>query len=426
MPEGPAVSGVVAIVAAGGRGARLGADVPKQLLDLRGRSVLQRSIDALLDSGLVALVVVVLPPDLAAEASGGAHVRAEPGRVTVVAGGARRQDSVALGFDAVPDWADIVLVHDAARPFVSRDVIERTIRAAADHGAAIAAVRARDTVKRAALDEGRAVIDATLPREQIFLAQTPQGFRRPVLADAVRLGRGGVEATDEASLVELAGHTVAIVEGDVLNMKITTEADLRLARAVLAQDAAAGGGTRPPAAAVDPGTAPRASRSGPPSPAVRIGLGYDLHRFVAGRPLLLGGVSIPHHQGLAGHSDADAVAHAVTDAVLGAASLGDIGQLFPDTDPRWAGADSLMMLREAVARVHAAGYRVGNVDVTVVAEAPKIGPHRAAIAARVADVLQVDAAAVSVKGKTNEGVDAVGRGEALAVHAVASLLPVVD
>jgi len=159
---------------------------------------------------------------------------------------------------------------------------------------------------------------------------------------------------------------------------------------------------------------------------VRIGLGYDLHRFVAGRPLLLGGVSIPHHQGLAGHSDADAVAHAVTDAVLGAASLGDIGQLFPDTDPRWAGADSLMMLREAVARVHAAGYRVGNVDVTVIAQAPKIGPHRAAIAARMADVLQIDPAAVSVKGKTNEGVDAVGRGEALAVHAVASLLPVAD
>ena len=425
MPQGAAVSRVVAIVAAGGRGARLGAEVPKQLLDLQGRSVLQRSIDALLDSGLVALVVVVLPPDLVAGASGGAHVRPEPGRVTVVAGGARRQDSVALGFDAVPDWADIVLVHDAARPFVSRDVIERAIRAAADHGAAIAAVRARDTVKRAALDEGRAVIDATLPREQIFLAQTPQGFRRPVLADAVRLGRGGVEATDEASLAELAGHTVAIVEGDVLNMKITTEADLRLARALLAADTAAAGGAHAPAA-VDPGTAPGVSRSGPPSPGVRIGLGYDLHRFVAGRPLLLGGVSIPHHQGLAGHSDADAVAHAVTDAVLGAASLGDIGQLFPDTDPRWSGADSLMMLREAVARVHAAGYRVGNVDVTVIAQAPKIGPHRAAIAARMADVLQIDPAAVSVKGKTNEGVDAVGRGEALAVHAVASLLPVAD
>jgi 2-C-methyl-D-erythritol 4-phosphate cytidylyltransferase/2-C-methyl-D-erythritol 2,4-cyclodiphosphate synthase len=330
---------------------------------------------------------------------------------------------VALGFDATPGWADVVLVHDAARPFVSREVIARTIDAAAEHGAAIAAVGARDTVKRAVAQHGRAVIEATLPREQIFLAQTPQGFRRAVLADAVRLGRVGVEATDEAALAEAAGHVVALVEGDVLNMKITTEADLRLARALLAERGAGGGaasGARDPEAQVTAsGSASDSERTGA---ACRVGHGYDLHRFVPDRPLILGGVRIPHDRGLSGHSDADAIAHAVTDAILGAAALGDIGQLFPDTDPRWKDADSMLMLREAVGRVHAAGYRVGNVDVTVVAERPKIGPHRAVITDRLAAVLQIEPAAVSLKGKTNEGVDAVGRGEALAVHAVALLI----
>jgi 2-C-methyl-D-erythritol 4-phosphate cytidylyltransferase/2-C-methyl-D-erythritol 2,4-cyclodiphosphate synthase len=378
---------VAAIVAAGGRGTRLGAGVPKQVLDLCGVSVLQRSIDALLAAGLVETVVVALPADLAADPD--QYVRPVPGRVRVVAGGERRQDSVARALEAVPAEAEVVLVHDAARPFVSRAVIARVAEAAAAHGAAVAAVRARDTVKRAAAGEGAVVVGGTLPREEIYLAQTPQGFSREVLAAAVRLGER-LEATDEAMLAEAAGYRVHLVEGDERNMKITTAADLELARALT-------------------------------TGSVRTGIGYDLHRFVEGRPLVLGGVRIPHERGLHGHSDADAIAHAVTDAVLGAAALGDVGVLFPDTDPRWKDADSMRMLAAAVNRLHDAGGRVVNVDVVVVTEQPKIGPHREAIRAALASVLGVSPMAVSVKGKTNEGVDATGRGEALAVHAVATV-----
>jgi 2-C-methyl-D-erythritol 4-phosphate cytidylyltransferase/2-C-methyl-D-erythritol 2,4-cyclodiphosphate synthase len=378
---------VVAIVAAGGRGLRLGAGVPKQVLALGGATLLQRSVDALLGSGVVGAVVVALPADLVAEA--GCHLRPDPGRVHVVEGGARRQDSVARAFAAVPADAEIVLVHDAARPFVSRDVVARVAEAAAAHGAAVAAVRARDTVKRCTVRDGAVVVAETLPREAIYLAQTPQGFRRDVLAAALRVGEH-LEATDEAMLAEAAGVPVHLVEGDERNMKITTAADLDLARGLAA---------------------------GPP----RTGLGYDLHRFVEGRPLVLGGVRIPHDLGLLGHSDADAIAHAVTDAVLGAAALGDIGALFPDTDPRWKDADSMRLLAAAVARVREAGGRIVNLDVVVVAERPKIGPHRDAIRAALAAVLGVAPGAVSVKGKTNEGVDAIGRGEALAVHAVATV-----
>jgi 2-C-methyl-D-erythritol 4-phosphate cytidylyltransferase/2-C-methyl-D-erythritol 2,4-cyclodiphosphate synthase len=380
------VTRVAAIVAAGGRGTRLGAGTPKQLLDLGGTTVLQRSIDALLAAG-IDTVVVALPADLAAEPD--RHVRPDPGRVRVVAGGERRQDSVARAFAAVPPEAGVVLVHDAARPFVSRSVIARVVAAAAAHGAAVAAVRARDTVKRAVATRGTLVVAGTVPREEIYLAQTPQGFRREVLAAAVGLG-GRIEASDEAMLAEAAGYEVHLVDGDDRNVKITTGADLDLARALTA---------------------------GP----VRSGLGYDLHRFVEGRPLVLGGVRIPHDRGLQGHSDADAIAHAVTDAVLGAAALGDIGTLFPDTDPRWKDADSMGMLAVAVERLREAGGRVVNVDVVVIAERPKIGPFRDAIRAALAGVLGVAPGAVSVKGKTNEGVDATGRGEALAVHAVATV-----
>ena len=394
---------VAAIVAAGGQGQRLGAGQPKQFLEIDGRSLLQRSVEALLGTGLVADVVVVAPAGQVERVAAAPWV--DRGRVRVVAGGARRQDSVANGFDAVPRDAEIVLVHDAARPFVSREVVARTVAAAAAHGAAIAAVRARDTVKHASVDAGREVVQGTLPRDEIFLAQTPQAFRREVLDAAVRAGRLGAEATDEAALAELAGQRVTLVEGDVLNMKITTEADLRIARVLAAAERTGG-----------PGAVSRESGA-----SVRVGSGYDLHRFVPGRPLVLGGIRIPADVGLAGHSDADAIAHALTDAILGAAALGDIGQLFPDSDQRWKDADSLMMLRAAVERVRAAGYVVGNVDVTVIAERPKIGPHRDAIRASLARALGVDPDRVSVKGKTNEGVDALGRGEALAVHAVALL-----
>ena len=305
---------------------------------------------------------------------------------------------MAAGLDAVGDAASLVLVHDAARPFCSRALIGRVIDAAAEAGAAVPAVQATDTVKQSADAGGHAVVAATLPRERIHLAQTPQGFRIDVLRAAVALGRSGVDATDEALLAERAGYAVRLVEGDPENVKITTPADLDRASGRLARSGGGGAG------------------------AVRMGIGYDLHRTVAGRPLILGGVHVPHDRGLDGHSDADAVCHALIDAVLGGAAAGDVGQHFSNRDPRWKGASSIDLLERAVAIVRERGYAVGNADVVVIAERPRIGPHAAAMRERLAQALEVAVDAVSVKAKTGEGVDAVGRGEAIAVHAVATLV----
>jgi 2-C-methyl-D-erythritol 4-phosphate cytidylyltransferase / 2-C-methyl-D-erythritol 2,4-cyclodiphosphate synthase len=378
---------VTAIIAAGGAGRRLGASVPKQLLDIGGRTMLAQSVRAFTSHVRVTDVIVVLPPGVSESGPDAASI---PG-ARVVTGGARRQDSVANGFDAVRPDADVVLVHDAARPFVTEDLIGRTIDAAAAYGAAIAALQSSDTIKRVRTD---GVIIDTIPRSEIYLAQTPQGFRRDVLAKAIAAGRSGVDATDEAMLAEHAGFTVHVVDGDPGNVKITTQEDLDAARA-------------------------RAQMTGKPARTGRAGTGYDLHRLVEGRPLVIGGVTIPADRGALGHSDADVVCHAATDAILGAAGLGDIGRHFPDSDPRWKGANSLDLLAQARARVADAGYEVGNLDVTVVLERPKIGSAIDEMRARVAAALDVDASRVSIKGKTNEGVDAIGRGEAIAAHAVA-------
>ena len=373
---------VTAIVAAAGSGSRVGGPVPKQFLAIGSQTILQKSLSAFLAHPQVNDVILVVPARTSVELAVGDRVR-------VVHGGARRQDSVANGFDAVSSSSEVVLVHDAARPFVSADVITRAIGAAAEHGAAIVALPVTDTVKQVTIEEGRTVIAGTIPRESIYLAQTPQAFRRDVLAQAVAVGRGGASATDEAALAELAGFPVHIVEGEAANVKITTAEDLERARA------------------------------GAPPVAGRSGIGYDLHRLVEGRPLIIGGVTIPFEKGALGHSDADVACHAATDAILGAASLGDIGSHFPDSEVRWKGADSIELLRHAAGLVRGAGFRIVNVDVVVVLERPKIAPHLRAIRERLAEALGISFDNVSVKGKTNEGVDAVGRGEAIAAHAVA-------
>ena len=387
---------VTAIIAAGGSGRRLGSPVPKQLLDVAGKTLLQRSIDAFrthpgVDDVIVAVPVEVLnaPPDWLVG-------------VRLVAGGERRQDSVTNAFAAVGAQVDIVLVHDAARPFVSGDVISRAIQGAADYGAAIVAVPVSDTVKRVTREESSGsggVIAETLPREEIVLAQTPQAFRRDVLAAALVAGRSAETATDEAMLAERAGYRVHVVAGDAANVKITTAEDLERARGRVRSTARSAG---------------------------RVGIGYDLHRLVEGRPLVLGGVTVPSERGALGHSDADVICHAVTDAILGAARAGDIGAHYPDTDPHWKDASSIALLQGAVGLVRDRGLVVGNVDVVVILERPKIGPHREAIQRCLADALGIDASQVSVKAKTNEGVDAVGRGEAIAAHAVALLTHLTD
>jgi 2-C-methyl-D-erythritol 4-phosphate cytidylyltransferase / 2-C-methyl-D-erythritol 2,4-cyclodiphosphate synthase len=374
---------VAAILAAAGLGTRIGGDLPKQFRDLGdGTDMLRRSLRTLVECPLVTEIVVAFPPDRVAD------VDSLGGRkpIVSVAGGPRRQDSVANALAKVSDVADLIVIHDAARPFASLDLFERTIRAAASHGAAIAALPVTDTVKQVAGANHGKVIRATLPRETIYLAQTPQAFKREVLAQALANGAELV-ATDEAMLVERAGMPVHIVEGEPGNIKVTTPDDL----------------ARIPMRAAT----------------TRIGTGYDLHRLVTGRPLILAGVRIPFERGLDGHSDADIVCHAVTDAILGAAALGDIGRLFPDTDAKWKDADSIQLLQAAARHLSAVRFAVINVDVTVVAEQPKLLSYLDQMRANLAAALAIDKSAVSIKGKTNEGLGETGRGEAMACHAVA-------
>lgn len=374
------------VVVAGGRGSRVGADQPKQLLAIAGRSILQRSVDAF-DDDRFCERVVVLPADYVNDASTLLPALATAWRF--VAGGARRQDSVEAGVAALSADVDVVLVHDAARPFVSRALITRVIDRAAATGAAVPALAAVETVKH--IDLATMTVRATVPRQEVWLAQTPQGFRRTVLSAAFAHNKShdaGGDVTDEGMLAERAGFPVTIVPGDAANMKMTTAEDIARAQ-------------------------------GPRAP--RVGTGYDLHRMVEGRPLVLAGVSIPFERGPLGHSDGDVLCHSLTDALLGAAGAGDIGKHFPNTDPAWKGAPGLDLLERAVAIVHAAGFQPASADITIILERPKLLPHIDAMRADVARVLGVDLSAVSIKGKTNEGVDAVGRGEAIAAHAVAVL-----
>ena len=268
-------------------------------------------------------------------------------------------------------------------------IIERVLAGVAAHGAAVPAVSARDTVKER--DAATGCVSRTLSRDDIWLAQTPQGFRRDVLSAAFAEAERGGDATDEAVLAERAGLPVAIVEGDPRNVKITTPDDLVAARARVAG-------------------------------APRVGIGYDLHRLADGRPLVLAGIVVSSERGPVGHSDGDVVCHAIVDAILGAAAAGDIGRHFPDTDPAWKDAPGLDLLARAVRIVRTRDLRPASVDCTIVLERPKLAPHIDAIRERVAMVLGVDVSAVGLKAKTNEGVDAVGRGEAISAHAVAVIV----
>jgi 2-C-methyl-D-erythritol 4-phosphate cytidylyltransferase/2-C-methyl-D-erythritol 2,4-cyclodiphosphate synthase len=347
--------------------------------------MLLRSLTLLQQYPAMDEIVVAIPAKWPAD-------RFDQGRVRIasVPGGATRHESVRNALEKVSSSAEVIVIHDAARPFASPALLERTVRAAEKHGAAIAALPVSDTVKQV---EG-GMIRATLPRDSIFLAQTPQAFKRDVLLRAIEAASDTL-ATDEAMLLERAGIPVHIVEGEASNIKVTTPGDLQHVR----------------------GLAKRQDQV----TLMRIGTGYDLHRLVSGRPLILAGVRIPFELGLDGHSDADIVCHAVTDAVLGAAAAGDIGQHFPDTDPRFKDADSIQLLRGALDVIRARGHEVSNVDVTVIAERPKLSPHVNAMRASLAAALGVEVSAVSIKGKTNERVGEIGRGEAMACHAVVLL-----
>ncbi len=363
--------------------------VPKPFLFLGGRTVLERALGALVDSAEVHAAVVVAPPAHLAVAR--TLAAAFPKVSAVVPGGAERQDSVAAGLAAV-SGAEWVVVHDAARPLASAELVRRVLRAARETGAATAALPARDTVKL--VTDG--TVRQTLDRESIWLTQTPQAFRATLLREVhERARREGIRATDDAALVEAYGGVVRVAEGEVLNLKVTTPEDLALAEAVLRH----------------------AEGAGEP----RTGIGYDVHRLAPGRRLVLGGVEVPFDRGLAAHSDGDVVLHAIMDALLGAAGLPDIGQHFPPQDDRFRGADSRDLLTEVVAHVQRAGFLPAQVDVVVLAEAPRLMPYLPEMRRVIAGRLGVDEGAVGVKATTTDGLGAIGRGEGIAAQAIVTL-----
>ena len=387
-----------AVVPAAGTGTRLGADRPKQYLDLNGATMLERTVEALLGCSWLEVVLVVVAPD-------DAFAAALPGlqgpRCSVVpAGGDTRRASVLGGLAALTaacgatdtDW---VWVHDAARPGVEPESLERLRDALRDDRVGgLLAQPVADTVKRGGA--GRAV--TTVEREGLWLAQTPQVFPLGTLRHALERHH---RVTDEASAIEATGRTPLLVAGGRRNFKVTTMDDLHAMRDALA-------------------LAPAAAGTDADLP-WRIGQGWDVHALVPGRALVIGGTTIPHPSGLLGHSDADVLLHAITDALLGGAGLGDIGRHFPDTDARFAGADSRLLLREALQRVRAAGWRPANVDCTVVAQAPKLAPHVPAMVEAIAADLGLPASSVNVKAKTSERLGYTGRGEGISAQAVVML-----
>ncbi len=381
---------VAAIVVAAGRGERMGVSVAKPFLPLGGQPILVRAVQAVENCPLVHRVVVVVEATQVAEAR---DLLAGHGcrKVTaVVAGGQERQDSVLAGLAHVGE-VDAVVVHDGVRPLATSQIVTAVVHAALEAGAATAGIPARETVK---MVDGTDVT-ATLDRGRIWIAHTPQAFRADVLREAHRRAReDGTVARDDAGLVERIGRRVRMVEDSPVNLKITVPEDLALAEAHLQRVQ---------------------------STTVRTGVGFDMHRLAMGRRLILGGVEIPSPRGLAGHSDADVLTHAIIDALLGAAGLGDIGQRFPPDDPAFKDADSLQLLRQVVDAVTGAGWRIAHVDTVVLAEAPRIGPYIERMRGRVAATLGVAPTAVNIKASTLEGMGALGRGEGIAAQAVATL-----
>lgn len=365
----------VALLVAAGTGMRSGSTLPKQFATLAGRPMIAWSHAALATHPAVDRVMVVIAPGQEALLQA-----AVPGAAWIH-GGAERRDSVAAGLAALDD-ANRILVHDAARPFLSPGVIDRLLAALDHHAGAIPGLPVADTLVTA---QGE-----TMPRAGTFRVQTPQAFDADILRRAHLFWRGS-EATDDAQMVRALGETVAVVEGDPMLDKITYPADFAAAEARIGME-------------------------------TRSASGFDVHRLEDGEELWLGGVLIPHHQGLSGHSDADVALHAITDAVLGTIAAGDIGTHFPPSDPTWRRVESGQFLAHARALVEAQGGRVTFVDLTLMCEAPKIGPHRAAMQARIAELLGLSTDRVSVKATTTERLGFTGRGEGIAAQAVATIV----
>ncbi len=382
---------IAAVIVAAGRGHRAGGAMPKQYRRIAGTPVIQWSLAAFSGHPDIDWVQPVVHPDdlaLFHSAARGLNRLLEP-----VAGGATRQISVRTGLQALlPREPELVLIHDAARPFLSRALITRAIKAAREHGAAVPGIGITDTVKQV---DDASTVTATLDRNQLRVVQTPQAFAFDLIMAAHRraAAAGRDDFSDDAALVEWAGRRVSVFDGEAGNVKLTTNDDL--ARAELLHLAALSD--------------------------LRTGNGFDVHAFADGDHVMLGGVRIPHSRGVTGHSDADVALHALVDAILGALAEGDIGEHFPPSDPQWRGASSDRFLAFACDRVRARGGVIGNLNVTIVAEAPRISPHRDAMRARIAAIAGIAAERVAVKATTSEKLGFAGRGEGIFAMATATV-----
>ncbi|BBC73145.1 bifunctional enzyme IspD/IspF [Altererythrobacter sp. B11] len=382
-PHSPALA---AVVVAAGQGLRAGQPLPKQFALWRGKPVLRHAVEALVKAG-VGPIVVVIPTgaeDLTAEILQGLP------HVSFVCGGATRQASVLKGLEALSHAApEVVLIHDAARPDCPEAVVKRLVVALEHAPGAIPVLPVVDSLVYAA--EGR--MGGSARREELRRVQTPQAFHFAAILAAHRAWQGRPDAGDDAQVARAAGLEIALITGDERLRKLTFAEDF-----------------------MD-------STSTPPPRYPRTGTGFDVHRLAAGEELWLCGIQLAHDRGLAGHSDADVALHALVDAVLGAVGAGDIGQHFPPSDPQWKGAASSRFVSHAVELARAAGYEIGNVDLTIICEAPRIGPHRDAMRQRLAELLGTAVDAVNVKGTTSERLGFAGRGEGIAAQAVATLIP---
>lgn len=380
MPDMPPLPSFAAVVVAAGKGLRAGQSTPKQFANWRGKPVVRHSVEALLGAG-ASPVVVAIPED---DDEAARLALAGLDGIELVTGGETRQASVAKALEQLSaSSCQNVLIHDAARPNLPREVIARLLAALADHPGAIPVLPVVDSL---ALDHDGLMAGAA-DRESLRRVQTPQAFRFTDILAAHRRWSGDPSAGDDAQVLRAAGGAVALVAGDEKLAKLTYAEDFMTAL-----------------------------------PPIRTGMGYDVHRLAAGEELWLGGIRIEHDLGLAGHSDADVGLHALVDAILGAIGAGDIGSHFPPSDPQWKGASSDRFLTHAASLAREAGYGIGNVDLTLICEAPKIGPHRDAMRARIAELLGVDITLVSVKATTTERLGFAGRGEGIAAQAIATLI----
>ena len=372
---------VTALIVAAGSGSRMGGELPKQYRLLAGKSVLAHAVDALASHPRIDAVRVVIG---AGQAEFAATALAHRDVGSLITGGAERADSVRAGLTAIGDG--IVLVHDAARPFCPPAVIDRLLDALDNHDGAVPALPIADTLAQA-----RGPIDAMVDRNGLVRIQTPQAFHVEDLLYAYDEAKRRAP-TDESTVMVEAGLKVATVEGDPMLDKLTTAQDFDRAEAALAARLI-----------------------------TRTGQGFDVHAFSGEGPIMLGGIAVPHERGLAGHSDADVALHSITDALLGAAALGDIGDHFPPSDPQWKGAASDRFLAHAAGLIRSAGGMIDHVDCTIICEAPKVGPHRAAMRARIAEILALSVDRVSIKATTTERLGFTGRGEGMAAQATATI-----